>query len=184
MIASILAAAAATYLAIALAVIGSRRPSYSQARHTISELGEYGSPDQQMVAFGVFLPIGLALLLAAFVLQPRSAPSAGLALCIGIGYIVAAAFPCDPGSPSSGSTRQALHNIGGGIEYFGGAYALLRLSESFGAPFRAAGFFVAAAAIIISVPAVGRIRGIVQRFAEACLFAALVWCTWVFGVGA
>lgn len=176
MIAITLTVIAATYLALAVGVIGARRAAYSQTRHTISELGEYGSPDQSVVAFGVFLPIGLVLLAAAFVLQPRSIPAASLALCIAIGYIVAAVFPCDPGSPTSGSARQALHNLGGAIEYFGGAYALFRLSETFGQPFRVGSIVVAGAAILISFPTLVPMRGLIQRIAEACLFGALAWC--------
>ena len=87
---------------------------------------------------------------------------------------MAAAFPCDRGSPLSGSPRQALHNIGGAVEYVGGGLALLRLSETLGQAFRLAGLFVLIAAVALSIPAIASIRGLMQRLAELCLFGGLV----------
>jgi|CXWL01.1.fsa_nt_gi hypothetical protein len=183
MIASTLTAVVAIYLAVALTLLGKRRPAYSHARHTISELGEFGSADRSVASFGVFLPVGLALAAVALLLQPLSQPSGLLALCVAAGYLVAVAFPCDPGSPLYGSWRQTLHNLGGAIEYFGGAYALLRLGEKHGQLFRIAGFVVGGAGILICVPAMGRVRGVVQRAAEACLFGGLILCARLVGVG-
>ena len=95
----ILTLAAAMHLFAALLILGARRPAYSQRRHTISELGESGAPQARLVAAGVFLPIGLAMLLAAWLAHPLGSGTSALALCIAVGYLAAAAFPCDPGSP-------------------------------------------------------------------------------------
>lgn len=46
------------------ACFGGRRPGYSHLRHTISELGETGSPLGKRVSYFGFVPIGLLLLMA------------------------------------------------------------------------------------------------------------------------
>lgn len=169
---------AAVHLFFFLIVVGPRRPGYSHIRHTISELGEFGAPEQRLIAFGVFLPVGALLALVAYLLRPIGQAPAALALCISVGYLVAAAFPCDPGSPLWGTPRQALHNLGGAIEYAGGAFALWRISESLGQPFRAAALIVGGTAIALSVQAFAPVRGLIQRVAEVCLFGGLALSVW------
>jgi hypothetical protein len=66
----ILTLAAAVYLSAALLILGSRKPAYSHRRQTISELGESGAPQAGLVAAGVFLPIGLAMLVTAWLARP------------------------------------------------------------------------------------------------------------------
>lgn len=178
MLAISLTAVAAIYLVSGLIVLAPKKVGYRHSQHTISEIGELGSPHQRFVALGLFLPIGLLLIAVAFLVYATSTPTAALALCIAIGYIIAAAFPCDPGSPLSGSTRQAIHNLGGAVEYIGGGFALMALAESHGQPFRAAGFVVIGAAIGLSVLPSNSIRGIVQRVAESCLFGGLALALW------
>ena len=178
MSAIVLTVFAATYLFVALFVLGARRPGYSQIRHTISELGEFGAPQQGLVAFGVFLPVGALLALVAYLVRPFGQANFVLALCISIGYLVAAVFPCDPGSPLWGTPRQGLHNLGGAIEYVGGAFALWRIGESFGQPFQAAGVIVGGTAVALSIQAFAPVRGLIQRFAECCLFGGLALSVW------
>jgi hypothetical protein len=96
------------------------------------------------------------------------------ALCMAIGYVTAALFPCDPGAPLLGSFRQLLHSAGAGVEYVGGAWALLLLAEGGGPTFLAASATVALGALAISSPALGAWRGALQRVVELTLFAALV----------
>ena len=168
----------AAYLFVCLFILAPKKPGYSQVKHTISEIGEVGAPNQHFVAFGLFLPIGLLMLLVAYLSQPTSMPSAALALCIAIGYLVAAAFPCDSGSPISGTARQAIHNLGGAVEYVGGGSALMTLSESFGQPFKMAGFVVFAAVVALSVMPSTSVRGIIQRVAELCLFGGVAVSVW------
>lgn len=174
---------AGSYLLVCLAILGSRKPGYSHFAHTISELGDYGSENQWLVAFGVFLPVGLALLGAAAFLKSQAPAAAGLALCIGIGYLGAAVFPCDPGSPMHGSVRQAVHNLAGAIEYLGGGLALMVLAEDFGTGFRMAGFGVFMATFALTVLPSTTLRGLVQRIAETLLFGALFWVAWLVQVG-
>jgi hypothetical protein len=176
--AMILTLAVVLYLSAALLILGARKPAYSHARHTISELGESGAPQASLVTAGVFLPIGLAMLLAAWLARPLGFGTSALALCIAVGYLTAAAFPCDPGSPLSGSWRQALHNLGGAVQYGGGASVLLQMAGHAGQPFRAFGLCVIAALIALSVPPLASVRGLMQRVAEGCLFGGLALALW------
>jgi hypothetical protein len=66
-----LTAFAMAWLAIGLSLFGARRPACSHWRHTISEIGESGAPDRRLVAFALFLPVGVVLLLAAAMLHGR-----------------------------------------------------------------------------------------------------------------
>lgn len=169
---------AAAYLFAFLFSLGQKKSNYSHVRHTISELGEIGAPHRLLVAFGVFAPVGVILLLVAYLARSTAPESARLALCIAIGYLVAAVFPCDAGSPLSGSNRQAIHNLGGAVEYLGGAFALFRIAEHFGQPFQALGFVVLCVAIAISLPLFSPVRGLVQRAGELCLFGGLAFALW------
>lgn len=46
------------------------RPEYSHIRHTISELGESGSPLSSLVSFGLFLPTGVLVWVAIVFAYP------------------------------------------------------------------------------------------------------------------
>jgi hypothetical protein len=170
---------ASGYLLTQIFVLARRTPLYSHMRDTISELGEFGAPEQRLVALGVFLPVGVVLLIVAALLRGANPLAALLALCVAIGYLTAAAFPCDPGSPLSGSPRQGIHNLGGAVEYIGGGLALVRLSETFGQAFAVAGFVVLSGAIALSIPGIAAIRGLIQRVAELCLFVSLSAAIWL-----
>ncbi len=161
------------FLALGIARFGARKPGYSHVRDTISELGEMGDPNARPVAFGLFLPVGLALVVVALLVRGTASATGSLALCIAIGYIVAAFAPCDPGSPARGSVRQSAHNVGGAVEYIGGTFVLFRLAETGGVIFRIAAAMVVLAIIVFSVPALAAVRGIVQRVAEVALFGGL-----------
>lgn len=169
---------AISYLVVFLFFLGHKQPNYSQVRHTISELGEVGAPHQQFVAIGVFAPVGVILLLIAYLTRSTAPESALLALCISIGYLVAAVFPCDPGSPLSGTYRQGVHNMGGAVEYIGGAFALFRIGAHFGQPFQALGLVVFGVAVAISVPLLSPVRGLIQRVGELGLFGGLALALW------
>jgi len=180
MFATAITALSAAYLVASLIALAPRKPGYSHVKHSISEIGEIGAPDQRFAALGLFLPIGLLLLLVAYLVGPASPVAATLALCIAVGYIGAAAFPCDPGSPLFGTARQVLHNLAGAVEYAGGGFTLMTLAESLGQPFKFAGFVVLGTAIGLSVLPANSVRGFIQRFAEACLFGGLALAAWRF----
>jgi Protein of unknown function (DUF998) len=167
----LLTLATAGYLSAASALFAVRLPGYRHARNMISEIGAYGAPGAQLAAWGAFLPVGLAL--AVVGVFARDAHAAQLALCMAIGYGAAALFPCDPGAPLLGSSRQLLHSAGAGVEYAGGAWALVLLGEHGGPVFLLAAATVACGALAASLPALGSLRGALQRLVELTLFAAL-----------
>ena len=168
----ILTVLSAALLAVAVMFAAARRPEYAHRRHTISELGERGAVLEREISYGVFLPVGIMLAVAGLMLLGSERPIGALALCIATGYTSAAFFPCDPGSPLGGSWRQGLHNLGGAVEYLGGALALMVIAEVHGAAFRFTGLAVGACAILISFPS--PTRGAIQRAAEILLFGGLI----------
>ncbi len=163
---------AAALLTVGVLVGAFLRPEYSHQRHTISELGERGSVFERRFSQGVFLPVGLLLAAVGLMSLGADRSAAALALCIATGYLSAAVFPCDRGSPLGGSWRQGLHNLGGAVEYLGGALALMLIAETHGQAFRFAGLTVGATGILISFPS--PVRGALQRTAEILLFSGLV----------
>lgn len=111
-------------MALMVLIAGAITPGYSHVAQFISELGARGAAHQWSVRFLGFLPVGILLLsfcFFAYAALPRSRATTlgliGLAL-YAAGYLVAAAFPCDPGCrPSVPSTSQLIHTAGGMIGY-------------------------------------------------------------------
>ena len=124
----IIAIAVTAYLIAGILYFGQKKIGYNHLKHTISELGESGTAREKQVGFGLFLPAGMGLLFIAVTNQHHEIIR-GLSACLAVGYIVAAFFPCDPGSPVSGTWKQQLHNFGGFIEYAGGIYFLMKATE-------------------------------------------------------
>jgi hypothetical protein len=173
----------AASLLICIVVFGRRREGYRHARHTISELGEQGAADHGRVRWGVFLPVGLGCMAVAALASTATGP-AGLTLgarvlagSLGAGYLIAALFPCDPGSPLQGGWRQGVHNLGGGVEYVGGALGLLILSPELGQVASAGAVIVVLGTIGVSWPGLPW-RGAVQRLVESVLFGSLIFSIW------
>lgn len=165
---------AGIYLCGSIVYFAARRKSYSHIKHTISELGEKGSPDAGKVNNLVFLPVGMVMLLIALMSETQSMQ--GLSFCLGVGYTVAAFFPCDPGSPLSGSGRQQIHNLGGFVEYAGGLYFLNQAAKH--APLMFIGkeaitATLIACIVLISIPNFS-LRGAAQRIAEVLLLGSLI----------
>jgi hypothetical membrane protein len=162
------------------------RPGYSQVSNTISELGETGAPHARLVSFGFFLPVGLLVWLALWLVQRESSDRyttfALIALsCLGAGYVAAAFFPCDPGAPLFGTWRNQIHNIVGFIDYAGTGIGFLLISRHLArrhATFQAVAFVVAGLLVLmcvalLSVEATFPIRGAIQRGAEVIQFAGI-----------
>lgn len=148
-----------------------------------------GGRSSRLVSLGLFLPVGLCCLALTRAFTDIAAPgeltrgATTLAVSVAVGYLVAAFFPCDAGSPLQGSWRQGVHNLGGGVEYVGGASGLWLIGSSLraGAPessiglaFVAGACVVGAAVIGLSTSALFRWRGAIQRLAELALFAGLI----------
>lgn len=166
------------FLCIGIIVMARRRPAYSHVRDTISELGELGAADSQRVALGLFLPVALLLFGATAMIFSSGERIAMLGFCMGVGYLVSVVAPCDPGSPMAGSFKQTLHNVGGGIEYCGGALSLWLVAEEQGAFFFCSGWIVAIGVVAISIPGLP-IRGLVQRGVETVLFASMSYACYL-----
>ncbi len=163
------------YLFLGVIYFGSQKKSYSHIRHTISELGEVGYINSKQISYGFFLPIGLLLALLALVVERNF--TQGLAASLAAGYIIAAFFPCDDGSPFTGTSRQMVHNLGGFAEYAGGTIFLFLAAEQDAnflfLDYKISGIIVFACTVLISIPGIG-IRGLVQRIAELLLFGSLL----------
>ncbi|TGE29248.1 DUF998 domain-containing protein [Hymenobacter metallicola] len=173
---SILLAVLTGYLSLGIAYFGFRRPGYSHLRHTISELGEDGAPNRRAVSWGLFFVVGAGLLLGA--LLAETAALRGLLLCLGSGYVVAAVFPCDVGSPSGGSAKQAVHNLGGAVEYIGGIFFLSQarnalLWQDVLSANGQIGLLIGCL-VAVSLPGFPG-RGLAQRLAEVLLFGQAFW---------
>lgn len=170
----LLAIIACVYLLVGIGIAQRRRPLYRWQKDTISELGETGAHDARLVNYFIFLPVGLILLgIPAMHFLQESAqgynsPLIGLTGCVGVGYVLAAFFPCDPGSPATGTSRQTVHTLGGFVEYAGGAYFLSQAGENF----KYAGIVVMGCAVLISFNTPW--RGAIQRVAEILLFSGIL----------
>lgn len=111
-------------MVLLVVIAGAMTPDYSHLAQYISELGARGAPHEWSVRLAGFLLVGILLLAfcaLAYTVVPRSRGTTmgffGLAI-FAAGYLVAAAFPCDPGCrPSEPSTSQLIHNAGGLVGY-------------------------------------------------------------------
>lgn len=164
----------ALYLAAGIIFFEYRNKQYSAVKHSISELGATGERDEKLVGYGLFLPVGIALL--ALALAATNDILKALSACIATGYITAAFFPCDAGSPATGTVKQQVHNIGGFVEYAGASFFLLRASENgerlFFIDYKIIAFIVIACMIGISFSS--PVRGLIQRVAEVLLFGGVI----------
>jgi hypothetical membrane protein len=178
-------------VAAAMALLGtlyfaSLRPGYSHISKTISELGETGAPQAHLVAFGFFLPVGLIVWWALWLVH-RHRPGQDTSLVLlalsglGAGYVLAAFFPCDPGGPLFGSWRTLVHNTAGLIDYGGTAFGFLlfcRYCARQKMRPQAVAFGIAAAlgflaTVLLGLPPAFPVRGAVQRVAELIQFAGV-----------
>lgn len=162
------------------------RADFTSSANYLSEQGAVGSPYFALVSFVAFPMVGLCTLgLLAFVWRRVPSAKAGLiliAIGIPVGYFIGAAFPCDAGCPVEGSSRQAVHNLGGLLAYTLGALGFLILSFSLKGTVngrtRLASFAVGAIMIISFAmmldPAQAGVRGLWQRLADYGAFLFLI----------
>lgn len=164
----------------------SLRPSYSHMSNTISELGETGALRANLVGFGFFLPVGLLVWLALWMVS-RNAMEGGASVAlialssIGFGYVVAAFFPCDAGGPLFGTWRTQVHNVAGFIDYEGSGIGFLLVARHFvkhragrlAVLFSVAGVLLLFSTALLSLESGLFMRGAVQRIAEVIQFGGL-----------
>jgi len=184
-LALVFAVAAGVAACLVTVYFGRLKPGYSHLRHTISELGEAGSPIGFRVSYFGFVPIGLlvwAFLGSAYWLVPAGAAEAFLPLAlVGLGYVGGGVFRCDAGAPLAGSTANTLHNLFGAGEYLGAAAAFSMFrSGAYWAWLTEILPYLSAAIVVclwgISIP--NPFRGLVQRVAETLIFGGIVLIGW------
>lgn len=177
MFATVVTAVAAGHLFAMLGVLASRKAGYSHARHDQRDRGHRGAapalrrlrpvPARRLAAAGRGRP------------GPPGESSGGRPGALHRDrYVGAAFFPCDPGSPLSGSARQAAHDLAGAVGYIGGGFALMTIARDLGQPFQLAGLVVLGSAVGLSIVPANAGRGILQRVAEPCLFGCLGLAAW------
>jgi hypothetical protein len=163
---------------------GRRKPGYSHIRHTISELGEAGSPVGRSIALCGFLPTGLSLWLFLF-LAAESVPHVSREIfymlsLVGAGYVGSALFRSDPDAPMFGSWRNSFHNLFGSLQYIGAAAFFSLERDDFWGPLSSLGkyggflTFVCLCGLGFAHP----FRGLVQRVAETVIFTGIVLIGW------
>jgi len=127
---------AAAHLVLTTLIGGWLEPGYDHTAQYISELGAVNAAYPALINYGGFLPVGALAAVFVWFAFPAMATSrvgaAGCGLLAGVaaGYLLSALAPCDAGSPASGSARQAIHNLGGALEYLGGGAGLLLMGAS------------------------------------------------------
>ncbi|HEV2695391.1 MAG TPA: DUF998 domain-containing protein [Verrucomicrobiae bacterium] len=171
-----------------------QQPGYGHVANTISELGETGAPHARLVAFGFFLPVGLLIWLALWLVH-RAAPGRDIwfALaamsCLGTGYAAAAFFPCDPGGPLFGTWRTEVHNVLGFIDYEGtgiGFLLVARCCARRSAKFPAVAFLIAGVLVLLglallSLETAYHLRGAIQRVTEVIQFTGIFFACFIAG---
>ena len=187
---AITAVASLGVMTVIVIVAGVLTPGYSHASQFISELGAAGAPQEALVRFGGFLPTGLLLLgfcARALCVLPRSAALVtgllGLVL-YALGYLVAAAFPCDLGCrPIQPSLSQWIHDAGGSVGYLLAPMFLFALSRAGRAWPNAsalvvAGYIAAGAALIglITLSPSSPLVGLSQRLIEVAVLGWVALC--------
>jgi len=164
----------------------SLQPGYSHISNTISELGETGAPHAAQVSFGFFLPVGLLVWLALWLIWREATDQyillAMIALSsLGAGYTAAAFFPCDSGAPFFGTWRTQVHNIIGFVDYEGTGIGFLLVSRYYARQhttfqaiaFLLAGVFVLVCLALLSLERTVQVRGVIQRIAEFIQFSGV-----------
>jgi hypothetical protein len=172
-------------------IVGARGvDGYSQTSQYISELGARGMPHGVVISTLGFGVTGLLVFVFLWLARP-GLPATGLATAgvvafagVGVAYLAASVFRCDPGCPSEGSLSQTIHSTSGLFEYVGGGVGLLLLAAALrhDSPWRGAAAVTAAAAILVGIGFLGMLRpdrpewrGFNQRIADGAIFAWIAW---------
>lgn len=179
-------------MTLMVAVAGARTPGYSHVSQFISELGATGAPQEGLVRFAGFLPAGVLLLgfcgLALCVLPRSVSVVAGLLglVLYAIGYLSAAAFPCEIDCrPAQPSESQLIHSAVGFAGYLLAPLFLFMLSRAArswpnASVLVVAGYLASGAALIglVTLSPSSAMVGLSQRLLEA---AVLGWVA-LFGI--
>lgn len=181
----LLGAATAIFALVMPVYFARKTDGYLSIRDTLSELGATGQPFQYPVSRYYFLPLSIAITVfivlgqSAVPFLPQDRFIWGLLGLVAVGYLVAAIFPCDLGSPLVGTTSNKLHNIAGGLEYIGAGLGLVLMGLSTATSTEwphislyliLSGSVILLSLILLVIPSFQTIKGAVQRLAEASFF--------------
>ncbi|CAN5786642.1 hypothetical protein BH20VER1_BH20VER1_24370 [soil metagenome] len=182
-------AGAALLLVVPPFLFGAAWPSYSAVRDYISELGAAGAPHAALVNFS-FIAAGAAHVAACVALN-RVLPNGRtvwiallLLSAVGWAYLGAAAAPCDPGCPETGSAQQAVHNLIGLLGYLLGGVGLITLGWStrrvsvVGPAGILAGLVLLGALTVMAMPEFQEVRGLAQRLGGGTVIAWMLLAAW------
>ena len=159
------------FLFLGILYFARKRPEYSHARHSISELAETGSEYEKQVSYFVFLPFGLLAVGLASYSYTENLNAAVLLTAVGLSYLLSAIFPCDPGAPAVGSWKTLIHNIVGASCYAAMLYQLKELADTQSEWWATMG--LTSLSLFLVSFFVGWPRnwtGLLQRLAEVCVF--------------
>lgn len=177
-------------MVLTVVMAGALTPGYSHVSQYISELGARGAPQEWSVRLAGFLPAGILLLAFcwyAYAALPRSTGATlalvGLAL-YAAGYVIAAAYPCDPGCrPDKPTTSQLIHNAGGLLGYLLAPAFLLTFARAArtwpGASHLAiAGYAAAGLALVglLTLSPTSSTAGLSQRLLELAVLGWVAYC--------
>jgi len=159
------------YLICAIVFYARKRHTYSHLKHTISELGELGSQYEKQVSYIIFLPVGIGCLAISFATYTSNHQAAFLSGAMGLSYLLSAIFPCDTGTPLSGTWKNTIHNIVGAACYVAMAYQLNELIDSHTNVFVDISLFLLCSFLLIFIIGFPKqVIGLAQRIAEASIF--------------
>jgi len=167
--------------------LGTTRSDYSSLANYLSELGASGTSTQSLTNTMAFPLVGVAcisLVIALWhrlpALKPIRIGLICLVLGIPLGYFGAVLFPCDYGCPVQGSSKQAMHNLLGLVQYPLGVIGFGCLAANLKSrPFWCLACGLAAAAMAIGfvmmiTPSQDAFRGGWQRLGDYTAFIVLI----------
>jgi hypothetical protein len=164
------------YLVAGVVFYANKRKTYNHFRQSISELGELGSEYEKQVSYFIFLPVGLSCLIVSYFTYHSNDSAAFLSGAIGLSYFLSAFFPCDPETPFSGTWKNNIHNIIGGVCYAAIAHQLNELIDNKSSWFIDVTFVLLCFFLFIFLIGFPKsIIGLVQRFAEASIFLSTIY---------
>ena len=168
-------------------ILGTTRSDYSSLANYLSELGASGTSTQSLTNTMAFPLVGvscISLMIALWhrlpALKPIQIGLICLVLGFPLGYFGAVLFPCDYGCPVQGSSKQAMHNLLGLVQYPLGMIGFWYLAANLKTrPFWRLACGLAAAAMAIGFvmmisPSQASFRGAWQRLGDYTAFLVLI----------
>lgn len=163
-----------TYLVLGVYYYAKKREGYCHLQHTISELGESGTPYTKQVSLLLFIPVGLGFCLMSLVFWQQHETLSILCGAMGLAYFFSGIFPCDPGTPVVGSVSNVMHNLVAWVGYATVAYQLNELTDGHNAVFSEISLAILCGFIVIFLMQWPKVLvGLTQRLAEGAIYISI-----------